>query len=346
MRISLLLTMLWAGLSVMITAQPAELVPGSILLFPTVDSRAGAARGTMISVTNTSASRIVSPTNNFRNGDIQLHYYYLACEDGFTHVFNRKEFLTPNDTLTVFAGSHNPETERGYLLVVAEDPETEVAVKFNYLIGDEVVVDLQQNQLWGIPAISFRARASSGATDNNGRVKTDHATSGGNGNGSVDFDGVEYDFYPDQLMISSFFEQTLLHETRLVLVSPLGAYYLVQVNFLFYDNEEDVYSRNYRFSCWTEEVLSDISAVTRRLGGTSTEMAMGWARIDGDHAINVYTGLFWDNETEGQGTTYDPPILGVMSQRVLPGPGYAFGHLLHHTGTQNGNEFPFDYADD
>ena len=224
--------------------------------------------------------------------------------------------------------------ELGYLLVVAEDPESEDAIKFNYLIGSEVVVDVSQNRLWAIPAIGFRALVTEGSTDNNGRLKTD-----ANSNGSVDFDGTEYDLYPDKLFISSFFEQSATMESELILVSGLGSYYRVDVDFLFYDNEEDVFSRDYQFTCWTSEKLSDISAITAALGGSTSEMATGWARIDGDFAIHTLTGSLWTNEASG--TNYDPPIEGAFVQRVLPSVGFEFGHLLHHTGSQNGNEYPW-----
>ena len=339
MRIFALLAMLVGCLMASASAQPADLIPSSILMFPTVDSRAGVGKGTIVSVTNTNASRIVSPTNNFRNGDVQAHYYYIEGLAPYNNVFNRKEFLTPNDTLTVLAGSHNPEMEVGYLLVVAEDPESEDAISFNYLIGDEIIVDVAQNKLWSIPAIGFRALVTSGTRDNNGRLKTD-----ANSNGSVDFDGTEYDLYPDVLFISSFFEQSASMQGELILVSGLGSYYQVDVNFLFYDNEEDVFSRDYHFTCWTSEKLENISKVTKALGGSASETASGWARIDGDYAIHTLTGALWDNESTG--TNYDPPIEGAFVQRVLPGPGFEFGHLLHHTGSQNGNEYPWNSTDD
>jgi len=338
MRIFAILTILAAMVSSAM-AQPSDLVPASVLMFPTVDSRAGEGMGTVVSVSNTCASRIVSPTNNYRYGDVQVHYYYIEGTAPYNNVFNRTEFLTPNDTITVLAGTHNPEMEIGYLLMVAEDPESEAAISFNFLIGDEIVVDTKQNKLWAIPAIGFRALTTSGELDNNGRIKTDL-----NKNGSVDFDGNEYDLYPDKLYISSFFEQSATMEGELTLVSGLGSYYRVDVDFLFYDNEEDVFSRGYEFTCWTSEKLSDISKVTKNLGGTSSEAATGWARIDGDKAVHILTGKFWMNESKE--SNYDPPIEGAFVQRVLGATGFEFGHLLHHSGSQNGNEFPWVLDDD
>jgi hypothetical protein len=336
MRIFALIA-LFAVVAGLAPAQPTDYVPGSVLIYPTVDSRAGMGKGTVISVTNTNASRVVSPINNYRNGDVQVHYYYVEGLEPYNNVFNRKEMLTPNDTLTVLAGTHNPEMEVGYLIVVAEDPESEAAIEFDYLIGDEIVVDVKQNKLWSIPAIAFQALPQGPVgtpLDNNGRRLTDV-----NRNGSVDFDGIEYDMYPDVLFISSFFEQGATIESELILVSGLGSYYRVDVDFLFYDNEEDVFSRDYAFTCWTTEKLADISNVTKSLGGSATEAATGWARIDGDYAIHVLTGALWTNEVcEGP---YDPPILGAFVQRIVGSTGFEFGHLLHHEGAQNGNEFPW-----
>ena len=314
----------WVGVS---------LVPASVLLFPTVDSRNGRGTGTLVSVTNTNTSRVVSPRSGYRSGDVQLHYYYVGGPDTFHRVFDRKEFLTPGDTLTVFAGSHNPEMEAGYLVVVAEDPESGAAIQFNDLIGDEIVVDVAENKVWTVPAVGHRARVTSGPTDGNGRRKTD-----ANGNGKIDFDGVEYDFYPDHLYLGSFFEQTAALEGQLILVSGLGGLYRVWVNLLIYDNEEESFSRGFEFTGWTSIPLRTLSQVTARLGGAASEPAVGWMRIDGDHAIHTLTGVVWSGEPAG--SSPDPPLQGAFVQRFLPGPGFAFGHLLHHSGMQNGYEFP------
>jgi len=316
-----------------VAAQPNALVPGSCLLFPTVDSRDGLGKGTIISVTNTCASKMVGK-NNWRYGDIYLHYYYVdkvSCM--VSNIGN--VWLTPNDTLTVIAGDHNKSLQQGFLYVVAEDPETGALVNFNYLIGSEIVVDAKQNKLWSIPAIAFRSHADNQEkVDTLGRFLADL-----NGNGSFDFDGSEYDFWPDELFISSFFEQGGAFESEIILVSALPGDYRVFVNFDYYNNDEDAYSYyGFQFKCWLNTTLLAISNGFGRLTGTSTEANTGWSRINGGSAIHVLTGKRW-YKNELRGGPEDAPIIGAFVERVKSSP-YEYGHLLHHRGSQNGNEFP------
>jgi hypothetical protein len=323
-----------AGVSA--TAQPTEMEPGSVLLYPQVDSRLGIGMGTVISVTNTLGDRRVRQ-NNLRVGDVQIQYFYVEGRNNW-QVSDRIERLTPNDMFTVLAGDHNPQTELGFLLIVAQDPEVEVPISFNYLIGDEILVDVQGNRTWSLTAIPFKCLLPFEEGLNTVRTTTDV-----NQNGAVDFDNVEYDYWPDALYMNRFFQQNGALETELILVSMLGRDFRISVGFLFYDNEEDVFSRSFDFICWTSVKLSDISLITRNLGGRSGELPTGWARINGDRAFNLVTGEQWTSE-EGQPNplNQDPPLLGAYVERILPAAGYEYGHLLHHSGAQNGNEFPPD----
>ena len=307
-------------------------IPASILIFPIVDSTAG--NNTIITVTNTCVSRMVSPSNNRPYGEIQVRYYYVDGLYPPGTVSDRAEILTPGDTLTVLAGAHGPDVKLGYLVVVAEDPESGESVRFNHLIGDGVVVHIQKNKAWSIPAIPFEAVLTSGTTDNNGRLKTD-----ANGNGCVDFDGLEFSRFPDKLFISSFIEQRAPFQGSLVLVSGLGPRYEVTFDVVFYNNDEGAFSRSYGFTCWARMPLTTISRVTAALEGTASETASGWARLDGSHAIDVLTGHVWKNE--GNENDLDPPILGFFVQDLVGFKGLVGSHLLHHTGEQNGWEFPW-----
>jgi len=334
-----LVPLLMAGcLATVAPAQPRQLEPGSILLYPQVDSRLGAGRGTIINVTNTNSSRIVFP-NNLRGGDVRLHYNYVAgtVPWGLTDL---AEFLTPNDTLTVLAGDHNPQMELGFLLVIATDIETETAIDFDYLIGSEIVVDVVGDEIWDLPAIPFKALITGGPRSGTGHFFTDPLANGGNANGAVDFDGIEYDYWPDKLYLDSFHQVSALVTGDLILVSLLGQDFRISVGFLIYDNEEDVFSRTFDFICWTSVTLDQISNVFRNLGGNPNEFRSGWCRIDGSGAVNLLTGVIWRNE--GGSGTYSPPIMGSFVQRMLMAPTFGAGDLLHQTGFQNGNEFPPD----
>ncbi len=121
--------------------------------------------------------------------------------------------------------------------------------------------------------------------------------------------------------MTRFFQQSNSLETELVLVSLLGRDFRINVNFLFYDNEEDVFSRSFTFVCWTSVKLSDISLITRNLGGRSGEAQTGWARIDGDFAVNLITGLLWTSEEVvppgiPNRDQADPPLLGAYVERI------------------------------
>ena len=179
-------------------AQPRHLQPGSLLIYPFYDSSPGA--GTIISVTNTNSDRTFCPNEDFRAGDVVLHYVYI---DGATwREFDRFEPLTPGDTLSVLADSHNPEMDRGFLTVKALDPVTLDAIDFDYLIGDAIVVQSDFNFLWGYTPYSFRGLADDNTQQDCNRITTDDDQ-----DGKADFDGTEYDMFPSELFVDSFLDR-------------------------------------------------------------------------------------------------------------------------------------------
>jgi len=306
-----------------VVAQPNYETPSSLLIYPVVDSRLGQGMGTVISVTNTNRNRVINTNTNLPRGTVQVRYWYVKGTDPWTFT-DIPELLTPNDILTVLAGNHNPELELGFLIVIAEDPTNDALINFNYLIGDEVVVDVAGARTWAVNAMGFKALAN-GATQPNGAGLADSDQ-----DGRADFDGSEYERFPEFLFMSSFFQQSATMEGDLTLVALLGRDYRVGVNFLIYDNEEDQFSRNFFFTCWTRVRLLDISSIFDSLGGTSSEEQVGWARIDGGDAINILTGR----------VIFDAPLVGARSQRVLPYTGLEFGELLHHSGENNETSSP------
>ena len=144
------------------TAQPfigespsIHAVPASALIFPLFDSAPD--RGTLISVTNTNSSR-VSCGNTFLSGDIALHYTYFNNDaDGNCYEFDRVEYLTPGDTLTIVADDHNPEMDEGWLWIETLDPETYEPITFNHIIGSAIIVEAGSEFLWSYTPYAFRA---------------------------------------------------------------------------------------------------------------------------------------------------------------------------------------------
>jgi hypothetical protein len=338
-----MLTKFWATLLLALLAaertapaQPNYLEPGSLLVYPLVDSRMGVGRGTVISVTNTNGNRVIDPVTGYRRGTTQVRFYYVTLSGSGWFLTDIPELLTPRDILTVLAGDHNPQTEIGWLFLFAEDPETEELIDFDYLVGDEVLVDVDDNRSVHVPAMAFRAVTeelnANPERSNLGYAFVDRLINGGNGNGAADFNGTEYQNWPDRLFLSSFFELENLNANTgdLILLSSLGADFRVGLRFLIYDNEEDQFSRSYAFICWTRVPLQDISAVVRNLHGSERpgtpveEQQVGWMRINGDVAVNPLTNR----------TIQDPPVLGAVVQTVVAAPrGFEFGHLLHKTGS-------------
>jgi hypothetical protein len=311
-------------------AQPREFEPGSVLVFPFFDARPG--KLSIITVTNVNTSRKVSP-NNFRGGDVQVHYYYIDGQECLE--FNRSEFLTPGDTLSVLASEHNPEGTYGYLYVVAEDPETEETIDYDYLVGDEIVFDSRLGFVWQVPAISFQALPATdpdliGAeVSGSGHFLTESVVNGGTVNGLLDFDGMEYAAFPDRLIVSSFLQQGAKATDQLILFSPGNPQLSVNPQFVIFNNQEDRYSRGFVFKCFWTGPLEAISNVVKNLGGDSREFGppsveTGWMVIDGD------SGFY-----PGSGTTVnDPPILGMIVRSFGSG-SMGTATLLHHIGTQS-----------
>ena len=314
----------------------SELEPGSHLIFPFYDARGGAV--TIHTVTNLNYNR-VRADNTYLTGDVLLHYFYVSGVDCL--VFNRFEFLTPGDTLSVVAADHTPEGDFGYMFVRAEDPETGLQVDFDYLIGDQIVVDPRGNFVWTVPAMGFRAltdeRFSKLGVDpersGTGHAFVDIAANDGDEDFASDFNGYEYAFFPDRLLISSFFEQNQNVDTELILITPLDPLARVTRNFWFFNNEETKFSRSFNFSCYWAGPLAEISNIVTNLEGDPRELPLpgleaGWALIDGRRA------------TLGeQIISDDAPVLGFMIQ-LFRAPRGQIGSArpLHHQGFQCGDD--------
>ncbi len=318
---ALILAML---LSAVASAQPSHLQPGSALAFPLFDSAPGS--GTVICVTNLNTNTEYCEASDVRQGDILVHYIYV---DGETWVeFDRFEYLTPGDTLCVIADQHNPEGEAGFLLVAALDPTTQELAAFDELIGSAIVVQSNLNFLWSYTPYAFTAGDSSDPCDlDNPDVDS------GDGDGALDFDGAEYDEFPEMLMVDSFFEETGNFDNQLTLMSTGGGVYRTDVALLFWNNVEEKFSRSFDFICWWSGRLSDISLIAKGLGGDKEELGAppvetGWVSITPRRLIDGAGNPVGDAV---------PGILGVFGQFITSAD-FAAGHALHYTGNMDGLE--------
>jgi hypothetical protein len=153
--------------------------------------------------------------------------------------------------------------------------------------------------------------------------------------GALDFDGAEYSYFPETLYIDSFFEERNNFTNQLTLMSTAGQDYINEVNFWFWNNIEEKFSRTFKFVCWWSGTLSEISAIVTDLGGDEEEMGhppvqTGWAQIEGNRILDLA-----GNPVEiGDGV---PPLLGVFAQFITSSD-FASGHALHYSGTIDGLE--------
>ncbi|MCA8942722.1 MAG: hypothetical protein KDB80_09215, partial [Planctomycetes bacterium] len=136
--------------------------PGSKLVFPV--HRSGATMFTIVCVTNTNTAP-ATPTSF--GGGTNVHFEYAnvvpnpadACRPLGCIVFDRVEYLTPADTLSVLTSCHNATAaggQEGYLVVTAQSPYV-----FNsdwchdHLIGSEMVVNAS-GSVYAINAAALR----------------------------------------------------------------------------------------------------------------------------------------------------------------------------------------------
>ncbi len=299
-------------------SQPLHNQPGSVLIYPLFDSQPTSA--TVINVTNTNEDR-GDCGNGFRSGDIRLHYVYFgkqADDSSACQEYDRFEFLTPSDTLTLLASDHNPEGEVGFVTVQALDPETTDYIDFDFLIGSSYVANSAIDIMWSYTPYSFLGINTSG-TDECLRGIISPATFGFN------FDGVDYSTFPDRLIVDSFFEENQgIFENRLTLMSTSGRDFINEISVLIWNNQEDRFSRTFKFVCHTTVSISDISSVAKDLGGDPGEFNQetGWMSLDGRAVLNQF------GNDAGIG---EPAILGVFVQIVRSD--FTAGHALHYEGS-------------
>ncbi len=239
--------------------------PGSLLLYPEFDNREGMA--TLVTITNVGGP------------EIDAHFVYIDAEN--CQEFDRNVRLTPNDTFTLLTPFHNPNMERGYLYVYARDPETGEAVVHNHLIGHLMEFDAIAQGAHSINAVSFKGIGEEGAPTD---LDADDVR---------DLDGLEYDEAPDQILIPRFLGQTQGNQSDLIFVGLSGGQaFSTTVDFLIYNDNEEVFSNEYTFECWDRVSLLEISNLfgqgflqstdhdaTEILGAPGRES--GWIRLDG-----------------------------------------------------------------
>jgi len=245
--------------------------------------------------------------------------------------FNRYEVLTPNDTLSLITSAHNPDQARGFVVVYAVDAAGE-AISFNHLVGAQMVINGIANVEYSINPVDFRSPVADG-----GMTDVD-------GDGIRDLDDVEYETAPNELLVPRFIGQSSMdpdlvpgpfHGELILVDLNSGSDFDTTVDFLTYNDNEEVFSAEYTFSCWDNPRLLDISGVysdyflKNATGHDENESIAGreagWFRFQGALA----------NSTAA--TIADPAIYGVYIERVA---GYAAADLPFEIGSRDGHILP------
>jgi hypothetical protein len=281
-----------AGISMAGNAMADGRAPGSLLLFPEFDNRMGTV--TVLTVTNTAVDV----------GDVQVEFVYIgrygqSGQDIDCAEFNRTEVLTDNDTITLLTSVHNPQQEQGFVYAFAREGVANPIVH-NWLIGNVMTVD-------GLAAFEYSVNP----------VSYEGFAGDLNGNGLRDLDGAEYEESADEILVPRFLGQNELRKSELILIGLTGgARFDTTVDFLIYNDNEEVFSSEYTFQCWDRVLLEDISGIfdnaflknwtnhdpQELLGAPDIET--GWFRMDGALASSTST------------TLTDPAVYGVLVEKI------------------------------
>jgi hypothetical protein len=283
-----------AGLGMASDAVAGGRNPGSLLLYPEFDNRQ--ANLTLLTITNVADS----------GDDVTVEFVYIGRydqQDNDVHCeeFNRNAVLTPNDTLTLITSVHNPQHEQGYVYAFAKDDAGE-PMAHNFLIGNLMTINGIEVFEYSMNPVSYEGLA--------GDL---------NGNGLRDMDGSEYEQSAQEILIPRFLGQGGQYGSELIFIGLTGgAAFSTTVDFLIYNDNEEVFSSEYTFECWDRVALTDISGIFNNtflqmftnhaaneiLGAPQRES--GWMRMEGHHASSTST------------TLADPAIYAVLLERVGP----------------------------
>ncbi len=283
--------------------------PGSLLLYPEFDNRPGDV--TVLTVTNTNCDFTGNPFTE----NIAVEFVYIDHED--CSEFNTTVTMTPCDTLTLLTKYHNPNHDQGYVYAFAKSVTSGQPVVHNALIGQTLIINGMMSFEYSTNAVAFKGIGDGTLTD----LDDD---------GIRDLDGVEYDEAPDEILIPRFFGQNFspnqgrdvvpvgrqTHSELILVNLSGGAAFTTTVDFLIYNDNEEVFSSEYTFDCWDKPYLLDISGLFSNqflkqstnhnpneiLGASYLEA--GWMKLDG--AIAQSTQI----------VIQDPAFYAVLVERI------------------------------
>ena len=297
---------------------------GSLLLYPLFDNNRGGVY--TLTVTNTNSDATPLASGQLLAGTVDVEFVYINGGDCLE--FNRTRRLTPNDTITVVTRLDNPNQSTGYVYAFAKSPTTGKAIKFDWLAGASFQAG--PSFIGGLDVSPVVFLAGSGlAAGANTDVDND---------GVRDLNGTEYERVPDELLVPRFVaDWDGLSRPELIFIGLTGQSFQTIVNFLIYNDNEEVFSAQYTFECWRRIQLRNINgAFTQEfltstnhnpneslaLGGIAAPMAVppppleyGWYRMDGAVAFSTAASV---SDPAFLAVHVERFVLGVVSGANLP----------------------------
>jgi hypothetical protein len=297
-----------SGLTLLATASLATANgrnPGSLLLYPEFDNTVSSL--TLLTVTNTNTGVNLDGSN----GTIQVEFNYIGKYNMQHQVINclksdRTETLTANDTLSVITRLHNPNQEQGFVYLFAKDPITGQAKVFNYLIGNLMTLESITSLEYSMNPVSFKGIGNASGDTNI------HPQ-----DGLRQLDGFEYEAVTDQILIPRFigWDGGAYHSELVLLGLTGGSQFTTVVDFLIYNDNEEVFSAQYSFKCWARVPLGTLNGVFTQvflkstnhasneiLGASQTEA--GWMKLNGHTAFSTHAQFD------------DPAIYAVLIEKI------------------------------
>jgi hypothetical protein len=310
--------------------------PGSLLLYPEFDSRPGDL--TILTITNTNCDFTGNPFTE----NVRVEFVFIDRED--CSEFNTTFTMTPCDTLTMLVSAANPNQEQGYVYAFAKSVTTGEPIVYNDLIGQSLIINGLASFEYATNAVSFEGIGDGMITD----LDDD---------GIRDLDGIEYDEAPDEILIPRFLGQNYspnmggqkgrassvgagagprATHSELILVNLSGgAAFTTTLDFLIYNDNEEVFSSEYTFDCWDKPYLLDIS------GLFANEFLKTGTNHDPDEILGasyLEAGWFKMNGAIAQSTQVvltDPAFYAVLVERIGP---YAAADLPFELCSQNNGD--------
>lgn len=281
---------------------------GSLLLFPEYDNRAQAQ--TIFTLTNGCC--------DLQDGNMTVEFRFIDALTCFETDFTLN--LTPCDTVSFLTSAVNPNSTRGYAYAFVKRPTpgsgnpNGMPIVHNTLIGQAMIIDGLDLVKYSMNAVSFIG------------LGVDLSDNDDDGDGIRDLNGplsplAEYEQAPDEILIPRFLGQDppgvgMQFQSDLILIGLSGgSAFTTTVEFLVYNDSEDVTSQFASFTCWDKRRLAQwapgtLSSVLTVQGddpdeilGSPTHTA-GWIRLDGVVAESK------------QEVILDPAIYAVLIERM------------------------------